>query len=110
MEFVLDWRWIGVLLASSIVLLIIGVASIILESFLIAPDVISYVSSLVQNSRCLHLSKTAAKPMSGAEKARTIGSVSVMIQDVKLDKAVGKIALGLHYDWAEKLKPVRLYR
>ena len=108
--FDLDWRWVAVLLASCVVLLIIGIASIVLESFLIAPDVLGYASSLVRNSRYLHLPKTAAKPMSGPEKARTIGGVSVMIQDVKPDKAVGKIALGLHHDRAEKLKPGRLYR
>ncbi|KAK1829561.1 hypothetical protein QBC39DRAFT_413233 [Podospora conica] len=110
MIFVIDWRWVTVLVVSAAALLIIGVVSIILESFLIAPDVLGYASSLVRNSRYLHLPKTAAKPMSGPEKARTIGSVSVMIQDVKPDKAVGKIALGLHHDRAEKLKPGRLYR
>lgn len=108
--FKLDWRWVSVLLVSVIVLLVVGIASIILESFLIAPDVLGYASSLARNNRYLHLPKTAAKPMSGPERARTLGSVSVMIQDVKPDKAVGKIALGLHHDRAEKLKPGRLYR
>jgi hypothetical protein len=108
--FKLDWRWVSVLLASVIVLLIIGIASIVLESFLIAPDVLGYASSLARNNRYLHLPKTAAKPMSGPERARTLGGVSVMIQDVKPDKSVGKIALGLHHDRAEKLKPGRLYR
>lgn len=108
--FQLDWRWVSVLLVSVIVLLVVGIASIILESFLIAPDVLGYASSLARNNRYLHLPKTAAKPMSGPERARTLGGVSVMIQDVKPDKTVGKIALGLHHDRAEKLKPGRLYR
>jgi len=108
--FKLDWRWVSVLLVSVIFLLIIGIASIILESFLIAPDVLGYASSLARNNRYLHLPKTAANPMSGPERARTLGGVSVMIQDVKPDKTVGKIALGLHHDRAEKLKPGRLYR
>lgn len=108
--FQLDWRWVSVLLVSVIVLLVVGIASIILESFLIAPDVLGYASSLARNNWYLHLPKTAAKPMSGPERARTLGGVSVMIQDVKPDKTVGKIALGLHHDRAEKLKPGRLYR
>lgn len=108
--FKLDWRWVSVLLVSVIVLLVVGIASIILESFLIAPDVLGYASSLARNNRYLHLPKTATNPMSGPERARTLGGVSVMIQDVKPDKAVGKIALGLHHDRAEKLKPGRLYR
>ena len=106
----LDWRWVGIFLGSVIVLLVIGIASIVLESFLIAPDVLGYASTLARNNRYLHLPKTAAKPMSGPERARAIGGVSVMIQDVKPDKPVGKIALGLHHDRAEKLVPGRLYR
>lgn len=108
--FKLDWRWVSVLLVSVVVLLVVGIASIIIESFLIAPDVLGYASSLARNNRYLHLPKTAANPMSGPERARTLGAVSVMIQDVKPDKPVGKIALGLHHDRAEKLKPGRLYR
>jgi len=106
----LDWRWVAVLLTSVISLLLVGLASVFLESVLVAPDVLGYASTLARNSRYLHLPKTAAKPMSGPERARAIGSVKVMIQDVKPDKNVGKIALGLKHDRAEPLKPGRLYR
>ncbi|KAK0716359.1 hypothetical protein B0H67DRAFT_610877 [Lasiosphaeris hirsuta] len=108
--FKLDWRWVGLFLACVIVLFLVGVASVILESVLVAPDVLGYASTLARNSRYLHLPKTAAKPMGGPERARAIGGVKVMIQDVKPDKDVGKIALGLKHDRAEKLKPGRLYR
>ena len=108
--FKLDWRWVAVFLTSVIILLIVGIASVVLEGMLIAPDVLGYASTLARNSRYLHLPKTAAKPMSGPERARAIGGVKVMIQDVKPDKDVGKIALGLKHDRAEALKPGRLYR
>ncbi|KAK0620831.1 hypothetical protein B0T14DRAFT_522226 [Immersiella caudata] len=108
--FKLDWRWVAVFLTSVIVLLLVGIASVVLEGMLIAPDVLGYASTLARNSRYLHLPKTAAKPMSGPERARAIGGVKVMIQDVKPDKDVGKIALGLKHDRAEPLKPGRLYR
>jgi len=48
--------------------------------------------------------------MSGSEKARTIGSVSITIRDFKRHKAVDKITLGLHHNRTEQLKPGRLYR
>ncbi|KAK3342200.1 hypothetical protein B0T25DRAFT_618005 [Lasiosphaeria hispida] len=108
--FKLDWRWVSLFLTCVIVLFLVGVASVILESVLVAPDVLGYASTLARNSRYLHLPKTAAKPMGGPERARAIGGVKVMIQDVKPDKDVGKIALGLKHDRAEKLKPGRLYR
>jgi len=41
--------------------------------------VLSYASTLARNNRYLHRPNTAAKPISGAERARTIGGVSVMI-------------------------------
>ncbi|KAK0743996.1 hypothetical protein B0T18DRAFT_448539 [Schizothecium vesticola] len=108
--FKLDWRWVAVFLTSVIILLIVGIVSVVLEGMLIAPDVLGYASTLARNSRYLHLPKTAAKPMSGPERARAIGGVKVMIQDVKPDKEVGKIALGLKHDRAEPLKTGRLYR
>ncbi|KAK0641824.1 hypothetical protein B0T16DRAFT_420578 [Cercophora newfieldiana] len=110
LAFKLDWRWVAVFLTSVIILLLVGIASVVLEGMLIAPDVLGYASTLARNSRYLHLPKTAAKPMSGPERARAIGGVKVMIQDVKPDKDVGKIALGLKHDRAEPLKPGRLYR
>ena len=108
--FKLDWRWVGVFLASAIVLFLIGVASVILESMLVVPDILGYASSLARNNRYLHLPKLPAKPMSGAERARVIGDVTVIMQDVKPEKEVGKIALGLHHHKTEKLKRGRLYR
>jgi hypothetical protein len=39
-----------------------------------------YASTLARSNRYLHLPKTAAKPMSGPERARTIGAVRAVIQ------------------------------
>lgn len=106
----LDWRWVAVFLTCVIILLLTGIVSVVLESVLVAPDVLGYASTLARNSRYLHLPKHAAKPMSGPERARVIGDVSVMIQDVKPERDVGKIALGLKHERAERVKPGRLYR
>jgi hypothetical protein len=108
--FKIDWRWVAVLLTSVIVLLLVGIASVILEGMLVAPDVLGYVSTLARNSRYLHLPKRGVDALSGPERARVVGGVKVMIQDVKPDKEVGKIALGLKHSRAEKLRPGRMYR
>ena len=108
--FRLDWRWVGVLLACVVVLLAIGAISVALESVLVAPDTLGYVSTIARNSRYLHLPRTATGAMSGSERARKLGSVNVMMQDVKANAEVGKIALGLKHEKAQKLRPGRLYR
>jgi hypothetical protein len=98
------------MLASSIVLLLVGIASIVVESTLVAPDTLGYVSTAVRNSRYLHLPKTTAGTMSGTRRARELGRYKVMMQDVKPDDPVGKIALGLKTDKAKKLEAGKLYR
>lgn len=127
--FATDWRWIAVLLTCTIILLVVGAVSVAVESMLVAPDVLGYVSTVARNSRYLHLPKTAGSggsagpvagksdgprettgAMGGAERARRLGGLEVMMQDVKAGAQVGKIALGLKHSGAERLKPGRLYR
>lgn len=125
--FSISWPWAWTLLACVLILLIVGVASVVIESFLVAPDVLGYASTLVRNSLHLHLPKTTTKAktpaeaeagtrpigpmgMSGSERARIIGGVKVMMQDVKPHLEVGKIALGLKHKRAERLKRGRIYR
>jgi hypothetical protein len=106
----LSYPWVSTMLASTIVLLLVGIASIALESMLVAPDTLGYVSTAVRNSRYLHLPKTTTGAMSGNQRARQLGRYKVMMQDVKPDEPVGKIALGLKTDNAKKLAAGKLYR
>lgn len=48
--------------------------------------------------------------MNGAERARKLANTKVMMQDVKANADVGKIALGLKSDKAVQLQANRLYR
>ncbi len=102
--------WVGILFTCTITLFLVGLASIIIESRLVAPDTLGYVSTTVRNSRYLTLPKSTTGAMSGSERARRLGTVEVMMQDVKSQAEVGKIALGLKTDSAERLKAGRLYR
>jgi len=110
--FTLSWAWACTLLVSVSLLLIIGVASVVLETILVAPDVLGYASTLARNSKYLRLPGVKAGPlgMGGAERARHIGGVRVMVQDVRPDKEVGRVVLGLERVGAERLKAGRIYR
>ncbi|KAI9162714.1 FAD-dependent monooxygenase OpS4 [Paramyrothecium foliicola] len=103
--FVINYKWLAVVFTCTVILLLVGTSSVIVESRLVAPDVLGYVSTAARNSRYLKLPKTKLNgAMSGSERARTLGMTEVMMQDVKADAEVGKIALGMKHDSAERLK------
>ena len=47
--------------------------------------------------------------MSGPERARMMGNMKVMMQDVKAGSDMGNIVLGTANEAAQRLKPGRLY-
>ncbi len=108
----LSWPWVWTMVVSSAALVVLGMVSVALESRLLAPDTLGYVSSVARNSRYIRLPRTAAGGfLSGSERARRLGDVEVMMQDVHADNpAVGKIALGTKTPAAKKLEIGRLYR
>ena len=99
-----------VLFVCSIILLVVGAFSVWLESRLVAPDVLGYVSTTVRNSKFLKLPEKVSSGMSGAERAFELRKYEVMMQDVKKDANRGKIALGVKHEGAEPLKRGRIYR
>jgi hypothetical protein len=101
--------WYALYLASAIILLMAGIGSLLFESMSVAPDVLGYVSTAARNSRYLHLPKYSGA-MSGGERAAKIGHFEVMMQDVKATANVGKIALGMKHEGAQRLQSDRLYR
>jgi len=111
--FVVDRRWLAVLMVCTVLLLLVGVGSVVVESRLVAPDVLGYVSTVARNSRYINLPRTRlgdGGAMSGSERARVLGAAEVMMQDVKASADVGKIALGMKHDKAARLRPGRVYR
>ncbi|KAM5362197.1 hypothetical protein ACJA88_014147 [Fusarium oxysporum] len=71
----------------------------------------AFVDSLVRNSKYLHLPKHKLNSgMSGSERLRVLKGIEVMMQNVKANADVGRIALGLKHDKAEPLRKGRLYR
>lgn len=101
--------WTGVLFVCSIILILFGIFNVIWESRTIGPNVLGFASSIIHNSRYIDAPKISSA-MSGPEKARLLGDVRVMMQDVRADDEVGKIALGSVSEGAQRLKPGRLYK
>ncbi|KAB5563194.1 hypothetical protein GE09DRAFT_773371 [Coniochaeta sp. 2T2.1] len=101
--------WLAAFTVCAAILFLAGLAAVVVESMTVAPDVLGYVSTVARNSRYLQLPKTSSA-MSGGERAKTVGGVKVMMQDVKGNANVGKIALGLKHEKAQRLVPGRLYR
>jgi hypothetical protein len=105
----LRWGWFVLYFISTILLLAAGVISLLFESMSVVPDVLGYVSTAARNSRYLHLPKYSSA-MSGGERSALIGHYEVMMQDVKATSDVGKIALGMKHEGAQRIKPDRVYR
>jgi hypothetical protein len=101
--------WTGVLFVCSIILVLFGITNVIWESRTIGPNVLGFASSIVRNSRYIDAPKISSA-MSGPEKARMLGNLKVMMQDVRAGDDVGKIALGTVNEGAQRLKAGRLYK
>jgi hypothetical protein len=107
--FALRVGWLVLYFVCCALLLIAGITSTLLESMTVAPDILGYVSTVARNSKYLHLPKTNSA-MNGGERLRKMGGVEVMMQDVKGNANVGRIALGMKHEEAKRLRPDRLYR
>jgi hypothetical protein len=101
--------WTVVLFICSIILIIFGITNVIWESRTIGPNVLGFASSIIRNSRYIDAPKINSA-LSGPEKARLLGNVKVMMQDVRAGDEVGKIALGTVSEGAQRLREGRLYK
>jgi hypothetical protein len=106
--FVTQWGWLAALIICSTTLLFAGIFSIWWDARTVSPDVLGFASSVVRKSRYVQLPKVDTVA-SGAERARKLGEVRVMMQDVKPAAKVGRIALGTAHPNAKRLVPGRKY-
>ncbi|MCJ1477820.1 hypothetical protein MMC13_006493 [Lambiella insularis] len=104
-----SWGWLVLLVVSSVVLLAAGVAGAIWDSQTIGPDILGFVSSIVRHSKYVRL-PDGGSAVGGAERARMLGDVEVMLQDVRAGAEVEKIVLGTVTAVTQKLKKGRLYK
>jgi len=107
--FVIDWLFMSIFEFCSLALLLIGIVGVLLESRTIAPDILGFASSVARHSKYVKLPLVDGT-MSGGERAKRLGDVRVMMQDIKPDAEVGKIVLGTVNESAQRLRPGKLYR
>jgi hypothetical protein len=107
--FQIDWAFIAVFECCSLALLLVGIAGILLEMRTISPDILGFASSVARHSKYVKLPHVDGT-MSGGERARRLGDVRVMMQDVRSEAEVGKIVLGTVNEGAVRLRPGRLYK
>lgn len=107
--FITSWGWLAALIICSTILLLAGILSIWWDARTVSPDVLGFASSVIRKSKYVQLPKVEGTA-SGAERARALGEVRVMMQDVKPTAEVGRIALGTAHPHAKRLVPGRNYR
>jgi hypothetical protein len=74
--------WVGCLLLSSLVLLVLGFLDIILEPLCTAPDVLGYVSDMTRDNRHVKVPPEATA-LAGPRRARASKDMKVQIADVR---------------------------
>jgi hypothetical protein len=101
--------WVIVQEICSVTLLVFGIASVIWEANILAPDLLGFASSVSQKSKYVKFPKLGST-LGGAERARKMAKEKVMMQDVRPDDAEGIIVLGKATAEAHRLTLGRLYR
>lgn len=86
------WKWFGVLLSCSLVLLAAAYAGLVLKYLSIAPDIIGYASSLTMLNPYVP-TPTGGTTLHGLERAALLQNLPVKIGDVCPNDPVGAIAL-----------------
>ncbi|RDW92631.1 hypothetical protein BP5796_02025 [Coleophoma crateriformis] len=106
-----NWGWLVLLLATSVFLLLGGVVGAICDSRTVGPDIFGFASSLAHKNKYMRVpSGTGDSTIGGPQRARMLGDVRVMLQDVKPAHPVGKIALGTVENGGAKLQLGRKYK
>lgn len=86
------WKWFGVLLSCSLVLLVAAYAGLVLKYLSIAPDIIGYASSLTMLNPYVP-TPTGGTTLHGLERTALLHNLPVRLGDVCPNEPVGAIAL-----------------
>ena len=87
-----NWKWFGVLLSCSLVLLAAAYAGLVLKYLSIAPDIIGYASSLAMLNPYVP-TPTGGTTLHGLERTALLHDLPVRLGDVCPNESVGAIAL-----------------
>jgi hypothetical protein len=84
--------WLGLLFASSGMLLATGLAGSVLSRRTLAPDMLGYAASMTYNNRYLALPDSARGELDAMRRVRILRDMRVVLGDVRGDEEVGRLA------------------
>lgn len=89
-----DYRWIALLILSTVILIVTGIVGMALGSQANGPDLFDPVIGLTYDNNYLHL-PCDASTQSATERAKLLGHLKVRLGDVQPNAETGKIGVGL---------------
>lgn len=101
------WPWLILQIVCSVLLTIASIAAAIWESRVIGPDFLGFVNTAVKKSVKMPKSMSA---MNARDRLHALRECEVLLQDMKPDAPVGKVALGVKEETSARLVPGRQYR
>jgi len=104
---VCNFVWAGLLFASSIILLIVSIAGLVVKLRTRGPDMLGFVSSLTCDN--VHVPLQGGGAILGMERSRLLKDMRMKLGDVKACEEVGHIAFGMDGIHVGDLKKSRLY-
>jgi hypothetical protein len=94
---VCEKHWLALLIVASVALLLSGIAGFWAKCTTVAPDILTYASSLTRDNPFIPL-PPGGNTLDGIERARALKHVRVRLRDVQPGAPVGHIALALDDD------------
>ncbi|KAF2994783.1 hypothetical protein E8E13_000190 [Curvularia kusanoi] len=84
--------WVSLLLLTSIFMLLLGIASIMLQCLNTVPDILGYVSTLTRDNPYVEL-PTNASVLGGPERTRLLRNLRIQLTDVQPYADIGRLAV-----------------
>lgn len=107
MKYQVDFVWLGVLVACSVILLLAAVAAAIWETRVVGPDFLGFANTAMKKN--VKMPKNLSM-MDARDRLLYLQDCEVILQDVRPDREVGKIALGVKDEESARLVAGRRYR
>ncbi|EXJ57701.1 uncharacterized protein A1O5_12491 [Cladophialophora psammophila CBS 110553] len=89
-----DYKWLVVLLVCSIVLFILGLATVVLTAYRRGPDLLDRFSSLLRDNPYANVPHESSME-NAAEQSKRLGNLMVRLGDVRPEDDVGYVAIGV---------------
>jgi len=107
--YVVSRQWVGVLLACSVLLLLAAVTAAIWESRIVGPDFLGFANTAIKKSVKIPKS-TSMSTLDARDRLHALQECEVLLQDVRPDHPIGRIALGVKEDTSTRLIAGRRYK